>query len=255
MKSTSIFKLATGVLALAALLVTSSAQAAVEQGKATVKLVKGGSPTFKNASGQGVLKVGDTIGEGTTITTGAGVNLMLDMGDNGNELQVIENTTVSFDELKLDRNTADVKAKTTLTLNKTGGLLGNVKKLSQASDFKVKYAEGVAGIRGTQWAILPGKGVVCSQGSVQVTFMVNGQPSSVTIGPGQVALPPQTPGGPPVVVNVGKDVANLLVFLGKIFEDQIQMVNDRNRGQGDVKVIISPNSGYNPGGETPRNET
>lgn len=255
MKSTSIFKLATGVLALAALLVTSSAQAAVEQGVAKVTFIKGGSATFKNASGQGVLKEGTTFGEGTTITTGAGVYVQLDMGDNGNDLQVVENTTVSFDELKVKRNAADVEAKTSLTLNKTGGLLGNVKKLSQSSDFKVKYAEGVAGIRGTQWAILPGKGVVCSQGSVQVTFMVNGQPASVTLGPGQVAFPPQTPGGPPIVMTIGKELAAYLVFLGNIFKNEIQMVNDRNQGQGDIKVIVSPNTGTSTPTEPTRNES
>lgn len=245
MKSFSMFKLSTSLLAFMALVVTTSLQAApAEAGKAIVKLVKG-NPTYSNAETKlGMLKPGQVLGEGTTITTGSASIVELDLGENGKVVQIIENTTVSIDELKLEKTAADTKASTHLTLQK-GGLIGNVKKLSAASDFKVKYAEGVAGIRGTKWAILPGRGVICSEGTVTVTFIVNGKPSIVTLSPGQVALPPLTPGGTPQIVSIPVDTAKFLVTL--INEFGLGRDGDGPReGRGrDVRIVVSANVGNN----------
>jgi hypothetical protein len=248
MKSFSLFKLSTSLMAFAALVFATSVQAAapagnVETGKAEVKIIRGSSATYSDPSGQlGILKVGQVISEKSTITTGPGTLVELWLGENGQVLRLIENTSVTIEELKVQKNAADTVAKTTLNL-KQGGLIGNVKKLSAASDYKIKYAEGVAGIRGTDWAILPGKGVVCSEGTVTVTFVVNGVPSApITLAAGQIALPPATPGGVPRILDLPRDVTDFLVAVGHKFDGHGP---DGPRGpQGrDVVVIVSAQAG------------
>jgi len=248
------FKLSTSILAFAALVVTTSLQAATENGKAEVKIIKGGVASYSSAEVKtGILKVGQVLGEGVTVTTGPGVVVELNLGENGQILQIIENSSVSIDELKVDKTAADTVAKTSLTL-KQGGLIGNVKKLSQASDYKVKYAEGVAGIRGTKWAILPGKGVVCTDGGVKVTYVIDGKTSPpVTLAPNQVALPPLVAGGPVRVITVTPEIARFLAYVAEQFNGRPG--GDRRDGpRRDIQVVISANSGHNAETETTQND-
>lgn len=246
MKPFSFIQLTTGVLAIVAMAITGDLKAAnagakEQMGKATVQNIKGSATYSENGKMRGLLKTGMVLGEGASITTTPGSQVQLWLGDNGQLLQVLENTTVGINTLRLQKTPADVIAHTELELKKGGGLIGNVKKLANASKFDVKYAEGVAGIRGTEWAILPNGRVVCTQGSVTVTFIINGVSKQVTITAGQTVNPPTTPGGEPSV--------------GPSTKGDIQMVNNAesvNRdgltrtirdGRSETIINVSSNTG------------
>ncbi len=252
MKPFSFFKISASLVAFAALLSATGVQAAnpgaADLSPGVVKILdfKGTVTFVKDGKTQPLMK-GDTLGEkDTIITQGVGSEVKLDLGDNGGELNVVENTTVVIETLKLNKNK---DAETKLDLKK-GGLIGNVKKLSKASNFEVKHAEGVAGIRGTLWAVLPGQGVICAQGSVLVTFVVNGVAlPPITLGPGQMVLPP-LPGQPPIVINIPPALATRLALAFNNGGDRPG--GPRGGGRRDVRVIVSAFAGQEDPG--PGNE-
>lgn len=243
MKAFSFLKISASLMAFAVLLSASGVQAAnpgaaeLTPGVAKILDFKGTVTFVKNGKVQ-VLQKGDTLGEKDTVTTvGIGSEVKLDLGDNGGELNIVEDTTVVIETLQLNKNK---DAETKLDLKK-GGLIGNVKKLSAASKYEVKHAQGVAGIRGTLWAILPGQGVICSQGSVLVTFVVNGVAlPPITLGPGQMVLPP-LPGQAPIVINIPPALATRLV---NAFNNRVDRPGGpRGGGRRDVRVIVSAFAG------------
>lgn len=242
MKPFSFLKISASLVAFAALLSATGVQAAnpgaadLTPGVAKIVEFKGTVTFVKDGKTQPLMK-GDTLGEkDTIITQGVGSEVKLDLGDNGGELNVTADTTVVIETLKVNKNK---DAETKLDL-KQGGLIGNVKKLSKASNFEVKHAEGVAGIRGTLWAVLPGQGVICLEGSVLVTFVVNGVAlPPITLGPGQMVSPPRN-GQPPVVF----DVPPVLQTLVRRY---VTLTNNQGDGRGggrrDVRVIVSAFAG------------
>ncbi len=254
MKPISFLKISASLLAMVAMVTTTSLQAAAPANNITK-----GKAEVKKVAGSANVKPGQVLGAGDKITTGPDSAVEIWLGENGQLLRVAENSDVLIEELTLEKvaGDPDIKATTKLDLKK-GGLIGEVKKLSKASQYEVKHAQGVAGIRGTEYAILPGQGVVCTDGTVVVNFVVNGVPSPpVTLGANQVALPPAQPGGPPIIVTVSPQMA---AFLGRVAE--LLNPGSRVRGPGargrDVQVIVSPNVGrggeetstteeYNPG--------
>ncbi|MGV3757789.1 MAG: FecR domain-containing protein [Verrucomicrobiota bacterium] len=253
MKAFSFLKISASLLAFAALLSATGVQAAnpgaadLTPGVAKILDFKG-TVTFVKNGKVAVLQKGDTLGEKDTVSTvGVGSEVKLDLGDNGGELNVVEDTTVVIDSLKLNKNK---DAETTLDLKK-GGLIGNVKKLSAASKYEVKHAQGVAGIRGTLWAVLPGQGVICAQGSVLVTFVVNGVAlPPITLGPGQMVLPP-APGQAPIVINIPPALATRLAIA---FNERGDRPGGPRGGRRDVRVIVSAFAGAEDPGEGNRVE-
>jgi len=179
------------------------------QGEARVERVTGVA-TYAYPDGKvGELTKGTKLKAGAIITTGKDSKVNLWLGDNGEELQVEENATLILEKLELRETGSDKVADTELTL-KTGGLSGNVKKLSSASKFQVKTPNGVAGIRGTSWAITP-NGVACGDGAVNVTFNVGGvQSAPFTVPAGMMAIPPTTPGGVPTLVPAPPDILAMI---------------------------------------------
>ncbi|MCD6051243.1 MAG: hypothetical protein K0Q55_2646 [Verrucomicrobia bacterium] len=245
MKSISFLKISASLVAFAAMVATSGVQAATpnkpELGKAEVKQVVG----------QANVKAGDSITEGQTITTGPESGVEIWLGENGQLLRISENSSVTVEELKLIKDGGNTDAITTLNL-KQGGLVGDVKKLSSASKYNVKHAQGVAGIRGTAYAILPGQGVVCNSGTVLVTFTVGGVASApITLGPNQVALPPSTPGGPPTIVQVSPQVAGILATIAERFQNRRGGPQGGPRGGRDIQVVVSAFSGEQNATGTP----
>jgi hypothetical protein len=182
--------------ALTFTLFTSSSRAESVQGQAEVISVSGDATFTEPGSKPLPVLKGMIFHNGAVIVTGSGAKVELYLGANGNKVMVKEKTTLEINKLELDKS--GDKSTTELNL-KQGSLYGNVKKVSSASTFKVTYAKGVAGIRGTEWAILPDGTVVCTSGSVEVTFVgPNGTPITVTLDAsnGPVQLPPgsTTPG-------------------------------------------------------------
>jgi hypothetical protein len=113
-------------------------------------------------------------------------------------LHLFANTVLGVDKLTATETGAAIVTETELDLRK-GHILGNVKKLSAGSEFRVRYPKGVAGIRGSlfdmtvesvrllnQPANAPGEQVHCTfamaSGTGVVTFTgPDGNPVTVVV--------------------------------------------------------------------------
>jgi hypothetical protein len=235
MKPISFIKISASLLAMVAMVATTSLQAAAPANNITK-----GKGEVKKSVGTTNVKEGQVLKDGDKITTGPNSAVEIWLGVNGQLLRIPENSEVLIEELTVEKvaNEAEPKVTTKLEL-KSGGLIGEVKKLSKASNYEVKHAQGVAGIRGTEYAIFPGQGVICTSGTVVVRFMVNGIPSApITLGPNQVALPPAQPGGPPIIVPVSPEMARFLARVAEILYPGGRVRGPGNRGR-DVRVVVS----------------
>lgn len=183
------------VAAGAVIAVVQSALAAPEQGKATVRSVKG-TAEYSTGGAWAPLKAGAILGSGSAVKTGAGAAVVLDMGVNGRSIAVVENTTLGIDKLTFDKTGADVVTETQLDV-KVGRIIGKVNKTSPASRFEIKTPTGVAGIRGTTFDISANGVVKVKDGCVIVIYVdPSGQMSQFEIcrgfkfvpGVGQVPL-------------------------------------------------------------------
>jgi hypothetical protein len=183
---------ACAVAAVAALLLALPAQA-VTKGQAEVKAIQGSASYTDGKGGSGSLTVGMILSEGATIITGPGAFADLFLGDNGQALRVRADSKLTLTQLEIIGAGA---ANTQLYLEK-GGILGNVKKVSATSKYEVKTPKGVAGIRGTAFAIsigADGRPVASVlSGTVTFYFVINGVPC------------------PPVTVTAGNSVTAPLV--------------------------------------------
>ena len=107
------------------------------------------------------VKVGDILSEGDSVNSSADSQAFL-VFSNGSEITIYENTSVKIAELvqepydssqTYEQLQADPsKSQTLLKLN-YGQLDGHVKKLSEASSFRVKTPLGTAAIRGTKFNV------------------------------------------------------------------------------------------------------
>lgn len=237
MKPFSFLKISASLLALAAMLVTTSAQAET----AEVKVVSiSGTATV---NGQPLTKE-SVVKEGDKIVTFAASKVKLVFADS--ELNVEPDTEVVLEKLQFTKqDDGKLKHDTSLDLKK-GGLIGNVKKISKSSEYNVKHAQGVAGIRGTTWAILPGLGIICSEGSVVVSLKIgNTVFPPVTLGPGQMAV--ITPNGPQVI-NIPPAVAGIIAgVFGERHDSETIPV-----GLRDTVITVTAQAGE---GSTTRTET
>ena len=186
-------KLAALGLALTAAFFITSAQAVTnagtQQGKAKVVKITGNA-TYNAANGEkGNLKVGQILEAGATISTGVAATVELNLGVNGNLLVIKPDTTVAIDQLDFTGTGADTVANTRLNLTK-GGLNGNVKKLARNSNYEIKTANGVAGVRGTAYTIDSNGVVHVWDGAVNITYTVRGVSKTVTVLQGQTMYPP-----------------------------------------------------------------
>jgi hypothetical protein len=124
------------------------------------------------------------LGAGDTIATGVGSAVTIDLGMNGNFLNVDSDTTLKLDVLDI-ANVSRKTVTTTMTLAR-GSVSGNVKnKLTAASKYEIKTASGVAGIRGTVYSIRSDNTLVVFEGTVDFVFTRNGVEQVVRVRAGQ----------------------------------------------------------------------
>ena len=184
--SNTIVRLFTATVALLVAVIATPVKAATPAGatysKALVVKVVGNASYVDAKGGDGAIREGMTLGQGTSIITGTGAYVTLDLGLNGDALTVNENSTIAIDTLTL-RETGAEKAATTLLDAKRGSLTFNVKKLSAASKYEVKTANGVAGIRGSSGIIYAVGIYQCINGTivVQVRNLTTGQVQNFTV--------------------------------------------------------------------------
>jgi hypothetical protein len=143
---------------------TATAAPAKVRGKIVAARIQGHVEVkFKTGGDSRVLKEGETIGDGTEVTTSPGAIAIL-VFSNGATVNVAEDSTLDIDEFIQDPFANDLKvadmqheegtSTTKLNLAK-GELVGKVVHLNveKGSEFSVQTPVGAAGIRGTTFKI------------------------------------------------------------------------------------------------------
>lgn len=204
--SNSFLRLCAAALALLVASFATPADAATRagaiEGKAVVVKVVGNASYVDSKGGDGAIREGMTLRQGTSIITGSGASVTLDLGQNGDILTVNENSTASLDTLLL-QDTGAEKAANTEVDAKRGSVSFNVKKLSAASKYEIKTANGVAGIRGSRGVVYAVGIYQCVDGTMLVrvrnlstgavqTFSVT-RANSLDASRGAAAVPQLTP--------------------------------------------------------------
>jgi hypothetical protein len=176
------------VCGLAFALLSPSAYAdAMKQSKAIARNVKG-DVKYKVGDGQWVvLKNGTELESGATVkTTGPESAVNLFIAQNRSSVRVLANTLIKIENLQYVGG-ADGDSDTMLNLQ-SGTIVGSVDKLSRASHYEIRTPNGVAGIRGTDFAIMVQP---IGDGTYKVTFtsitgeviaaaLVNGDANPIT---------------------------------------------------------------------------
>ena len=204
MKTFGSFSRLVGLCASSAL-ASAIALAAPQTGSAQVREVRG-SVMLDSAAA----KVGDSAKPGSTIFTGTDSKAALFLGVNGPDVNVLENSRLSIDELSFDDAGVETVVSTRLGL-KEGKIQGNVKKTSSQSSYLVTTPTTTAAIRGTVYSVTAKGEVYVWDGCVDVAYRdpATGRSSSFNVCqgqmfdpsiPGVVDIPPGTP--KPPFVNV-----------------------------------------------------
>lgn len=173
MKTSNTFvRLFTTTLALLGALLATPLPAATPAGaiagKAVVAKVTGKADYVDASGNSGTVREGMTLKQGTSIITGPGASVVLDLGENGETLVVRPDSTLSLDTLLLVPTGIEKAATTRLDI-KRGSMAFSVKKLSAASKYEVRTANGVAGVRGSEGIIFSTGVFQCTDGTILVT--------------------------------------------------------------------------------------
>ncbi len=180
------------VLAAAGLLAAALPAAAVSGAVVYTE----GDVTLSSGGSSHEAQIGDSIGPGDTIATGASSLAVIDLA-NATTLKLRENTTLAVDS---------IGEATSVTLSKGGVFTSIAHKLT--STFSLKASTAVAGVRGTQFFVaygrtideLPDVWLCVNQGAVQVDLPAAGQSTVVKeglginiVGGGKLTLPRRYP--------------------------------------------------------------
>jgi hypothetical protein len=139
-----------------------------------------GDVTLRSGSQARDASIGDSLGPGDVVITGAHSLAVLDVG-NSTTLKLRENTTLSLDS---------IGEQTAVTLTAGGVFTTIVRKLS--GNFSVRTSSAVAGVRGTEFFVaygrtidqLPDVWLCVNQGTVEVALPQTGQTVQVKEGLG-----------------------------------------------------------------------
>jgi hypothetical protein len=177
------------VCGIALAMVSSVAAQGVKQGKATVVRVKGKAQYSTGNNEWKQLKVNTVLQPGTVIQTAASSTVDIVLGETvvpsaqpvfgnlsyapeaeENVVRMSQDSVLAIDKLTVSDTGADVVTETQLDL-RMGRIFGSVKKLSAGSSYNVKLPNGIAGIRGTIYAISADGVVQVVAGSVVVAWV------------------------------------------------------------------------------------
>lgn len=101
-----------------------------------------------------------------------------------NVIRLQSNTVLGIDKLSASDTGVDAATTTELDLRQ-GTIFGSVKKLSAASDYKIKTPNGIAAIRGTTFVLSADGKITVTDGSAVISAIVNGQTVTQTVQAGQ----------------------------------------------------------------------
>jgi hypothetical protein len=174
-------------------LAVNLAVAAPQAGRATVVQVSG------NVSiGSRPATVGQELGAGEIIKTGPASEVLLNLGANGGYTRVLEDSTVTIDELTVDTAGPETVASTQFGL-KQGKMESQVIRLSSRSKYVVQTPTTTAAIRGTVFRVYANGAVLVWDGCVDVIVRdsVTGREARYTVCAGQM-FDPSVPGVVPI---------------------------------------------------------
>ncbi|HAB15437.1 MAG TPA: FecR domain-containing protein [Verrucomicrobiota bacterium] len=183
------FLCAGAILALAVNLAVAAPQA----GRATVVQVNG------NVSiGSQPATVGQEVSQGAIIKTGPASDVLINLGANGGYTRVLEDSTVTVDELTVDSSGPETIANTQLGL-KQGKLESQVNRLSSKSKYVVQTPTTTAAIRGTVFRVYANGAVLVWDGCVDVIVrdQVTNREARYAVCAGQM-FDPNIPGVVPI---------------------------------------------------------
>ena len=152
-----------GLCAITAMMAGSSLSAA-ETGKAELTGIKGSV----KVDGQAAF-VGEAIKTGQKIETGAGAQANLYLADNGPTVVILPDSSISFDELSVDKSGSEPVITTKINL-KVGTVAGYVKKTSSQSSYIVKGSTVTAVIRSSEYQVTDNGVVAVWSGCVTVSY-------------------------------------------------------------------------------------
>ena len=101
-----------------------------------------------------------------------------------NMIRMQSDTVLGIVKLTVANTGVDAASDTELDLRQ-GTIFGSVKKLSAASDYKIKTPNGIAAIRGTTFMLSASGALTVTDGSAVISVVINGQTVVQTIGAGQ----------------------------------------------------------------------
>jgi hypothetical protein len=172
MTTTSSYPSRSGIIALiltSLLLASHVVQGAAPAGPrdVTAKVLRVTGPASYTAGGAALpVEPGLELPAGSTVHTGRDATVVLDLGGSG-RLSIKPDSSLTIDKLRVQKTGADTVVETELEVKK-GSVLGNVRKLSAASQYNVKTARGVAGIRGTVFHVFAIGIFRCTSGALVV---------------------------------------------------------------------------------------
>jgi hypothetical protein len=243
MKSLRMFR-GYAVAIAAALLLTVSAHA--KANKAVVRAVRGGTAEITNdGKNWKPAKVGQQLGEHSAVKTDPNATVDLFLGENGPVVRVTKDTTMGIDRLDVESTGVEKVIETQLDL-RNGKILGNVKKMAAASKYEVKTPVGVAGIRGTEYAISADGKVQVYSGTVVLVYIVDSVPQPpITITAGTEVAPPPADGQPARTNPITTPIENIMVGVVPRADGGYDIVDDNGNTIGGITkegtlVIIVP---------------
>jgi FecR-like protein len=263
------------VLALTA---TASAQS-VQQGVVTVVRIQGVARYSSSDNVWHSLTPGTTLGAGDVIQSGADSTVDLILSDKAvrvgfqpgvgspigsviniaglpkyntghqqatpeqNVIRLQADTVLAVDKFTFSQTGADTVSDTELDL-RAGKIFGNVKKISAASQYLVKMPTGVAGIRGTIFALGADGSVTVLQGSVVISSIgINGRVFTTVLAAGD-EFDPQTDQVTRLRPNELVDaILNARAIIIAIHSVVTVTETPTATGQDTTTIYISPTSG------------
>jgi hypothetical protein len=161
-------------------------------GKAIVRTITGTATYTKAGGGTAPLKVNMELDPGDLVTTGAESFVYLSVNGLSSAVRVAADTTLLIKTMERTGTWREGTTDTSLDL-RVGSIQGQVRKVSADSNYEISTPHGVAGIRGTDFAVdvvNNGNGTytvtfTSITGTVVASAVVNGQLQTKTLSGGE----------------------------------------------------------------------
>jgi hypothetical protein len=227
MKRPQIMLVCALVLALAGVTTLHSAEEGVKQAKATVRSVHGTVDYQDKQNGAWLpVKPNMKFAAGITIRTGVDGGADISVNGTASAIRLTNNTTLQIPTMSYVGSAREGDTTTMLNLE-SGSVIGNVKKISANSRYEIMSPHGVAGIRGTDFAV---EAIPTPEGRFDVTFSsITGVITVSAVINGVTVTHTLTTG---MSWEIGKDVSQMKAYILQNFQNQINGLINPPGGPG-----------------------